>query len=87
MAAMSACLSDLRKALPAGTLDDSLFTLELELFQNTHFTVRSQLEGVWHSLGFKARQLVQDLATFRTLLFLLVESDAVSFHEHLMSLQ
>ncbi len=87
MAAMKSCLTELKRALPAGSLDESLFDLELELFRNTHFTVRSQLESVWHTLTFKVKQLVQDLSTFRNMLFYLIENDAVSFYEYLLSLQ
>lgn len=62
-------------------LDD--FTVENAYFRSFDSIVRRQLDPVWHKVGFKTKQLANDLGTLRRLLTYLLTFDPISFHSYL----
>lgn len=66
MEVIDACVHELRKT--CSMVDISEFTLENAVFKTFDRVIRHQLDPVWHRLGSKTRQLVQDLKMLRKLL-------------------
>ena len=85
VAAMELCLGDLRRSCPA--LDASEMTVERGIFRPWHSTVRRQLDGEWHRLSPKTKQVVGDLKTLRELLEHLIRCDACTFYQLLLALR
>lgn len=67
--AMGACLRELRRT---NKVDVDDLTVENGLFKSFDEIVRQQLDPIWHTLGKKTKQLVNDLKTLRKLVDYLV---------------
>ncbi|KAL7752655.1 DNA repair protein RAD16 [Sorochytrium milnesiophthora] len=78
---INACISELRRATSIGDVDE--LTVENAMFQSFDIILRKQLEPVWHRLGHKSKQLVNDLRLLRKLLKYVIEYDAVTFYSFL----
>ncbi|KAL6008507.1 DNA repair endonuclease uvh1 [Asimina triloba] len=78
--AMDACLKELRKT---NKVDVEDLTVENGLFKSFDEIVRRQLDPIWHTIGWKTKQLVSDLKTLRKLLDYLVRYDAVTYLKYL----
>ncbi|KAL4249974.1 hypothetical protein AB1N83_014127 [Pleurotus pulmonarius] len=61
-------LSELKRSNTSLDLDD--FNVENAYFRSFDIIVRRQLDSVWHKVGPKTKQLVNDLGTLRRLLTL-----------------
>ncbi|KIK91445.1 hypothetical protein PAXRUDRAFT_830849 [Paxillus rubicundulus Ve08.2h10] len=81
---MTTTLSELKRSHTSLDLDD--LTVESAYFKAFDAVVRRQLDPVWHKVGPKTKQLVNDLATLRRLLTYLLTYDALAFHEYLETL-
>lgn len=62
--------------------DDDL-SVENAYFRSFDAIVRRQLDPVWHKVGPRTKQLVNDLATLRRLLTYLLNYDPLAFHAYL----
>ncbi|XP_039141382.1 DNA repair endonuclease UVH1 isoform X2 [Dioscorea cayenensis subsp. rotundata] len=82
--AMGACLRELRRT---NKVDVDDLTVENGLFKSFDEIVRQQLDPIWHTLGKKTKQLVNDLKTLRKLVDYLVRYDAVTFLKYLDTLR
>ncbi|KAJ0961835.1 hypothetical protein J5N97_029663 [Dioscorea zingiberensis] len=82
--AMGACLKELRRT---NKVDVEDLTVENGLFKSFDEIVRRQLDPIWHTLGKKTKQLVNDLKTLRKLMDYLVRYDAVTFLKYLDTLR
>lgn len=85
LVAMDGCMQELRKALPHIDLSD--MTLQNGLLKQFDTHIRAQLEPEWHTISFRAKQLVNDLKTLRKLLEYLLRYDAVTFYSFVLSLR
>ncbi|KAG6896227.1 hypothetical protein C0992_009622 [Termitomyces sp. T32_za158] len=63
---MSTTLSELKRANTTLDLDD--FNVDNAYFRSFDMVVRRQLDPVWHKVGPRTKQLVNDLGTLRRLL-------------------
>ncbi|THG93822.1 hypothetical protein EW026_g7520 [Hermanssonia centrifuga] len=81
---MSTTLSELKRSNTSLELDD--LNVENAYFKSFDAIVRRQLDSVWHKVGPRTKQLVNDLATLRRLLNMLLSEDALSFQQYLESL-
>ncbi|KIY50070.1 hypothetical protein FISHEDRAFT_57787 [Fistulina hepatica ATCC 64428] len=81
---MNTTLSELKRSNTSLDLDD--FTVENVYFRSFDVIVRKQLDSVWHKVGPRTKQLVNDLGTLRRLLQYLLSYDALHFHAYLESL-
>ncbi|KAF8168566.1 hypothetical protein B0H34DRAFT_646899 [Crassisporium funariophilum] len=81
---MSTTLSELKRSNTTLDLDD--FNVENAYFRSFDVVVRRQLDSVWHKVGPKTKQLVNDLGTLRRLLYYLLTYDALQFHAYLETL-
>ncbi|KAL2914851.1 DNA repair protein RAD16 [Polyrhizophydium stewartii] len=75
------CILEVKRANPNLEADD--FKVENALFKSFDFTVRQQLDPIWHRVGPKTKSLVKDLRVLRQLLSFLAEYDAVTFYSFL----
>ncbi|KIL60371.1 hypothetical protein M378DRAFT_14230 [Amanita muscaria Koide BX008] len=78
---MNATLSELKKSNTASDLDE--LNVENAYFRSFDIIVRRKLDPVWHKVGPKTKQLVNDLSTLRQLLFYLVTYDPIQYHAYL----
>ncbi|EGD81348.1 hypothetical protein PTSG_11379 [Salpingoeca rosetta] len=78
---MVSCLKQLRKLRPS--LEMEFLTVERGLFPAFDQALRRQLDPVWHTLGFRTKQLVKELKTLRTMAKYLDQYDPVSFYFYL----
>ncbi|PPQ88277.1 hypothetical protein CVT25_005440 [Psilocybe cyanescens] len=81
---MNTTLSELKRSNTNLDLDD--FNVENAYFRSFEIVVRRQLDSVWHKVGPKTKQLVNDLGILRRLLYYLLTYDALQFHSYLESL-
>ncbi|KDR70041.1 hypothetical protein GALMADRAFT_76875 [Galerina marginata CBS 339.88] len=81
---MNTTLSELKRSNTTLDLDD--FNVENAYFRSFEIIVRRQLDSVWHKVGPKTKQLVNDLGTLRRLLYYLLTYDALQFHSYLETL-
>lgn len=81
---MTTTLSELKRSNTSLELDD--FNVENAYFRSFDVIVRRQLDPVWHKVGPKTKQLVNDLSTLRRLLYYLVTYDPLQFHAYLETL-
>ncbi|KAG6830412.1 hypothetical protein H0H87_008195 [Tephrocybe sp. NHM501043] len=81
---MSTTLSELKRSNATLDLDD--FNVDNAYFRSFDLVVRRQLDSVWHKVGPRTKQLVNDLGTLRRLLFYLLTYDALHFHAYLETL-
>ncbi|KIO31852.1 hypothetical protein M407DRAFT_217107 [Tulasnella calospora MUT 4182] len=81
---ISATLNELKKSNSTLDLDD--LTVENAYFASFDSIVRRQLDSVWHKIGPKTKQLVNDLGTLRRLLNYLLALDPITFHSYLESI-
>lgn len=81
---MTATLAELKRANT--TLDLDELNVENAYFKSFSVIVRKQLDPVWHKVGPKTKQLVNDLANLRSLLYYLLTYDAVHCHSYLETL-
>ncbi|KAF8959813.1 hypothetical protein BDZ97DRAFT_1836010 [Flammula alnicola] len=81
---MNTTLSELKRSNTSLDLDD--FNIENAYFRSFEIIVRRQLDSVWHNVGPKTKQLVNDLGTLRRLLYYLLTYDALQFHSYLETL-
>ncbi|KAJ8703445.1 DNA repair protein RAD16 [Pleurotus ostreatus] len=77
-------LSELRRSNTSLDLDD--FNVENAYFRSFDIIVRRQLDSVWHKVGPKTKQLVNDLGTLRRLLTFLLSYDCLQFQAYLETL-
>eukprot|EP00043_Microstomoeca_roanoka_P007242 m.69795 g.69795 ORF g.69795 m.69795 type:complete len:1181 (-) comp13750_c0_seq8:1060-4602(-) len=82
---MTSCLNKLKTLRPS--LEMEFLSIERGLFPSFEQALRSQLDPVWHTLGSRTRQLVNDLRTLRTMAKNLDQYDAVSFYHYLETLR
>ncbi|KAG5637597.1 hypothetical protein H0H81_003988 [Sphagnurus paluster] len=78
---MSTTLSELKRSNTTLDLDD--FNVDNAYFRSFELVVRRQLDPVWHKVGPKTKQLVNDLGTLRRLLYYLLTYDPLHFHAYL----
>ncbi|PWN88390.1 DNA repair protein [Acaromyces ingoldii] len=78
---LDATLGELKRG--SSTIDVDDCTVENAIFRAFETIVRRQLDPVWHRLGPKTKQLVNDLRTLRSLLTYLITYDSVTFHSYL----
>ncbi|KAH6911198.1 hypothetical protein BKA70DRAFT_1269689 [Coprinopsis sp. MPI-PUGE-AT-0042] len=81
---MVATLSDLKRANTSIDLED--LTPSNAYFRSFDLIVRRQLDPVWHKVGPRTKQLVNDLGVLRRLLVYLLTYDALQFHAYLETL-
>ncbi|KAG5719298.1 DNA repair protein rad16 [Termitomyces sp. T112] len=81
---MSTTLSELKRANTTLDLDD--FNVDNAYFRSFDMVVRRQLDPVWHKVGPRTKQLVNDLGTLRRLLYYLLTYDPLHFHAYLETL-
>ncbi|KAL0961548.1 hypothetical protein HGRIS_006487 [Hohenbuehelia grisea] len=81
---MTLTLAELKRSNTAIDLDD--FNVENAYFRSFELVVRKQLDSVWHKVGPRTKQLVNDLGTLRRLLHYLLTYDALQFHSYLETL-
>ncbi|CAK9216256.1 unnamed protein product [Sphagnum jensenii] len=81
---MDACLKELRKT---NKVDVEDLTVDNGLFKSFDEIVRRQLDPMWHTVGWKTKQLVGDLKTLRKLSEYLLRYDAVTFLKYLDTLR
>ncbi len=82
--AMGGCLKELKKSMP--TLDPSVLSVENAMLKSFDYIMKSQLEGEWHRISPKQKQLMEDVKTLRSLLDNLLRYDAITFYKHLLNL-
>ncbi|KAJ9052145.1 DNA repair protein RAD16, variant 5 [Entomophthora muscae] len=82
MDCLSDCLTELRRSKLLMEVEEDL-TLENALGRNFDRMLRTQLESVWHRLGFRTREVISDVATLRQLLTYLTSYDCVSFLKYM----
>ncbi|KAG9001898.1 hypothetical protein FRB94_004430 [Tulasnella sp. JGI-2019a] len=78
---MTATLNELKRSNTTLELDD--LNVENAYFRSFDSIVRRQLDPVWHKVGFKTKQLANDLGTLRRLLTYLLTLDPITFHSYL----
>ncbi|RXW19482.1 hypothetical protein EST38_g6377 [Candolleomyces aberdarensis] len=81
---MTSTLSELKRSNTTLDLDD--LNVENAYFKSFNVIVRKQLDPVWHKVGPKTKQLVNDLGTLRNLLYYLLTYDSLQFHAYLETL-
>ncbi|GLB36876.1 putative ERCC4 domain containing protein [Lyophyllum shimeji] len=81
---MSTTISELKRSNATLDLDD--FNVENAYFRSFDVVVRRQLDSVWHKVGPRTKQLVNDLGTLRRLLYYLLTYDPLQFHAYLETL-
>ncbi|PPQ68865.1 hypothetical protein CVT24_007674, partial [Panaeolus cyanescens] len=81
---MNSTLSELKRSNTKLDLDD--FNVENAYFRSFEIIVRRQLDSVWHRVGPRTKQLVNDLGTLRRLLYYLLTYDPLQFHSYLETL-
>jgi DNA excision repair protein ERCC-4 len=81
---MDACLEELRRT---NKLDVEDLTVENGLFKSFEELIRRQLDPMWHTVGWKTKQLVKDLKTLRKLSKYLLRYDAIMFLKYLDTLR
>lgn len=81
---MTSCLKMLKRLRPS--LDVDQLTLERNLFKSFEQNLRKQLDGDWHTLNPKIRQLVHELRILRNVVIHLDQYDCVSFY-HLLQVR
>ncbi|KAG6917271.1 hypothetical protein DXG01_003219 [Tephrocybe rancida] len=81
---MSTTLSELKRSNTTLDLDD--FNVDNAYFRSFDVVVRRQLDPVWHKVGPRTKQLVNDLGTLRRLLYYLLTYDPLHFHAYLETL-
>ncbi|KAG6843314.1 hypothetical protein H0H93_001445, partial [Arthromyces matolae] len=81
---MSTTISELKRANTSLDLDD--FNVDNAYFRSFDMVVRRQLDSVWHKVGPRTKQLVNDLGTLRRLLYYLLTYDPLHFHAYLETL-
>ncbi|KAI0347344.1 hypothetical protein BDW22DRAFT_1351756 [Trametopsis cervina] len=81
---MSTTLSELKRSNSSLDLDD--LNVENAYFRSFDLVVRRQLDTVWHKVGPRTKQLVNDLATLRRLLGMLLTHDPIAFQQYLEGL-
>ncbi|KAF8632697.1 hypothetical protein AX15_001750 [Amanita polypyramis BW_CC] len=78
---MTTTLSELKKSNT--TLDLDELNIENAYFRSFDIIVRRQLDPIWHKVGPKTKQLVNDLSTLRQLLYYLMTYDPLQYHAYL----
>jgi hypothetical protein len=81
---MDACLDELRRT---NKVDVEDLTVENGLFKSFDQLIRRQLDPMWHTVGWKTKQLVKDLKTLRKLSKYLLRYDAIMFLKYLDTLR
>ncbi|KAH9934024.1 uncharacterized protein BXZ73DRAFT_89675 [Epithele typhae] len=81
---MTTTLQELKRANTMLDLDD--LSIDNAYFRSFDMVVRRILDPVWHKVGPRTKQLVNDLATLRRLLAYLLTYDALAFHAYLETL-
>ncbi|KAF9527873.1 hypothetical protein CPB83DRAFT_855339 [Crepidotus variabilis] len=81
---MNITLSDLKRSNTTLDLDD--LNVDNAYFRSFEVVVRRQLDPVWHKVGPKTKQLINDLGTLRRLLYYLLTYDALQYHAYLETL-
>ncbi|KIM47303.1 hypothetical protein M413DRAFT_440752 [Hebeloma cylindrosporum] len=81
---MTITLSELKRSNT--TLDLDELNVENAYFRSFEIVVRRQLDSIWHKVGPKTKQLVNDLGTLRRLLHYLLTYDPLQFHAYLETL-
>ncbi len=81
---MDACLEELRRT---NKVDVEDLTVENGLFKSFDELIRRQLDPMWHTVGWKTKQLVKDLKTLRKLSKYLLRYDAIMFLKYLDTLR
>lgn len=80
---LDGCVSQVKKAHPN--------ELEIELIStgasNVEFSLRRQLDSVWHELGPGTKATISDIALIRRLIRFLYMYDSISFHEYLLAVR
>ncbi|KAI0300476.1 hypothetical protein B0F90DRAFT_1810368 [Multifurca ochricompacta] len=78
---MSTTLAELKRSNTTLDLDD--LNVENAYFRSFDAIIRRQLDPVWHKVGPRTKQLVNDLSTLRRLLTYLLNYDPLAFHTYL----
>ncbi|KAL3684114.1 hypothetical protein R1sor_002136 [Riccia sorocarpa] len=81
---MDACLKEMKKT---NRVDIEELTVENGLFKSFDEIIRRQLDPIWHTVGRKTKQLVNDLKTLRKVAEYLQRYDAVTFLRYLDNLR
>lgn len=81
---MNVCLNELKSSVPS--IDADVLTLDIALHKSFDHIIRMQLEPVWNQLSSKLRQLLVDLRKLKSLLYCLIQHDAVTFYYNLQTL-
>ncbi|KAE8237952.1 hypothetical protein A4X13_0g8576 [Tilletia indica] len=84
MECLEATLGELKRS--SATIEVEGFTVDNAIFRSFDLMVRRQLDPVWHRVGPKTKQLVNDLTTLRSLMNYLLTYDAVTFQSYLETL-
>ncbi|KAE8209476.1 hypothetical protein CF327_g6551 [Tilletia walkeri] len=84
MECLEATLGELKRS--SATIEVEDFTVDNAIFRSFDLMVRRQLDPVWHRVGPKTKQLVNDLTTLRSLMNYLLTYDAVTFQSYLETL-
>ncbi|XP_052776482.1 DNA repair endonuclease XPF-like isoform X1 [Mya arenaria] len=74
---INACIKELKRCTTA--IDAEEITVENAIAKSFDQTIRLQLDPIWHQLGPKTKQLVNDLKTLRLILRHLTQYDCVTF--------
>lgn len=62
------------------TLEMQEITLENCITKKFHKILQSQLDTVWHQIGTRSKEFIQDLKVLRSLIINLIHQDSVSFY-------
>jgi DNA excision repair protein ERCC-4 len=81
---MDACITELKQANKQMAFFGSI-TVENGLSHNFDQIIRRELDPVWHKVGAKTKQLLQDLSTLRNCLTYLLSYDCVTFYRFLLT--
>jgi hypothetical protein len=73
-------LSRLEIELKKYDLDEEIFKIETVLSGRYSGAIQAELKKEFQDLGFKARQILKDINELKSLLNLLLDSDAINFH-------
>ncbi|KAI9351789.1 hypothetical protein DFJ73DRAFT_830901 [Zopfochytrium polystomum] len=82
---MDNCLAEIRRS--SKSLDADELTVENSLFRNFEGLIRAQLDPIWHRVGGKIKQLINDVGTLRRLLSHIGSYDCVSFNSFLEAIR
>lgn len=77
-------LSRLEIELKKYDLDEEIFKIETVLSGWYPGAIQAELKREYNDLGFKARQIIKDISVLKSLLNLLLDSDAINFHMRIL---